>query len=85
MKQPKYKIGDKFSKTEQVDYKGSKHNLHIVGYITSIEQAYGNSYDDITYKYRLTSTCTHFGDSRVEVDFVSERNIDKVWKHEKQF
>ena len=82
MKQPKYKIGDKFSSTEQVDYKGSKHNLHIVGYITSIEQAYGNSYDDITYRYRLTSTCTHFGEGRVEVEVISERDIGKVWRHE---
>ena len=82
MKQPKYKIGDKFSSTEQVDYKGSKHNLHIVGYITPIEQAYGNSYDDITYRYRLTSTCTHFGEGRVEVEVISERDIGKVWKHE---
>ena len=82
MKQPKYKIGDKFSKTEQVDYKGSKHNLHIVGFVTSIKQIYGNSYDDISYEYRLSSACTHFGEGRVEVEVISERNIDKVWKHE---
>ena len=83
MKQPKYKIGDEFSKTEEVDYKGSRHKLHIVGYITSIKQTYGTSYDDITYEYRLTSTCAHFGEDRVEVDVVSERSIDEVWKHEK--
>ena len=83
MKQPKYKIGDKFSTTEQVDYKGSKHNLHIVGFVTSIRQKYGNSYDDVTYEYGLSSTCTHFGEGRVEVEVISERNIDKVWKHEK--
>ena len=82
MKQPKYKIGDKFSKTEQVDYKGSKHNLHIVGFVTSIKQVCGNSNDEMTYDYGLDSTCTYFGDGRVEVDVVSERNIDKVWKHE---
>ena len=83
MKQPKYKIGDKFSKAEQVDYKGSKHNLHIVGFVTSIKQIYGNSCDDVTYEYRLSSTCTHFGEGRVEVEVISEPNIDKVWKHEK--
>ena len=82
MKQPKYKIGDKFSKTVQINYKGSRHNLNIVGFVTSIKQTYGTSYDDVTYEYRLTSICTHFGGSRVEVDFVSELNIDKVWKHE---
>ena len=82
MKQPKYKIGDKFSKTEQVDYKGSKHNLHIVGFVTSIMQIYGNSCDDVYYKYGLSSTCTHFGVGRVEVEVISELNIDKVWKHE---
>ena len=80
MKQPKYKIGDKFITTEQVDYKGSKHNLHIVGFVTSIKQVWGDSYDDINYDYGLSSTCTYFGE--VEVDVVSERNIDKVWKHE---
>lgn len=83
MKQPKYKIGDKFSKTEGLNYKGLRHELHIVGYVTSIKQTYGNSYDDITYEYGLTSTCTYFSESRAEVDVVSERNIDKVWKHEK--
>ena len=83
MKQPKYKIGDKFSKTEQVDYKGSKHNLHIVGFVTSIKQKYGNSYDDVTYEYGLSSACTYFGGDRVEVEVISERDIDKVWKHEK--
>ena len=82
MKQPKYKIGDKFSQTEQVDYKGSKHNLHIVGFVTSIKQKYGNSYDDVTYEYGLSSTCKHFGEGRVEVEVISEPNIDKVWKHE---
>ena len=82
MKQPKYKIGDKFSKTEQVDYKGSKHNLHIVGFVTSIKQIWGESYDDINYQYGLSSTCTYFGEGRVEVEVISERNIDKVWKHE---
>lgn len=82
MKQPKYKIGDKFSKTEELNYKGSRHKLHIVGYVTSIKQTEGTSYDDITYEYRLTSTCTYFGEGRVDVDVVSERNIDKVWKHE---
>ena len=82
MKQPKYKIGDKFSTTEQVDYKGSKHNLHIVGFVTSIKQVWGDSYDDINYDYGLSSACTYFGEGRVEVDAVSERNIDKVWKHE---
>ena len=82
MKQPKYKIGDKFSKTEQVDYKGSKHNLHIVGFVTSIKQKYGNSYDDVTYEYGLSSTCTYFGEGRVEIEVISEKNIDKVWKHE---
>ena len=85
MKQPKYKIGDKFSKTEQVDYKGSKHNLHIVGFVTSIKQIWGESYDDINYQYGLSSTCTYFGEGRVEVEVISERNIDKVWKHEEQF
>ena len=82
MKQPKYKIGDKFSRTEQVDYKGSKHNLHIVGFVTSIKQIWGESYDDINYQYGLSSTCTYFGEGRVEVEVISERNIDKVWKHE---
>ena len=82
MKQPKYKIGDKFSKTEQVDYKGSKHNLHIVGFVTSIKQIWGESYDDINYQYGLSSTCTYFGEGRVEIEVISERNIDKVWKHE---
>ena len=82
MKQPKYKIGDKFSKTEQINYKGSKHNLHIVVFVTSIKQTCGNSYDDVTYEYGLSSTCTYFGESRVEVEVISERNIDKVWKHE---
>ena len=82
MKQPKYKIGDKFSKTEQVDYKGSKHNLHIVGFVTSIKQIWGDSCDDINYQYGLSSTCTYFGEGRVEVEVISERNIDKVWKHE---
>ena len=83
MKQPKYKIGDKFSKNEQINYKGSRHELHIVGYIISIKQVCGNSNDDMTYDYGLDSTCTYFGEGRVEVDVVSERNIDKVWKHEK--
>ena len=82
MKQPKYKIGDKFSKTCQVDYKGSKHNLHIVGSVTSIMKIYGNSYDDVSYKYGLSSTCTYFGEGRVEVEVISEQDIDKVWKHE---
>ena len=82
MKQPKYKIGDKFSKTEELNYKGSKHNLHIVGFVTSIKQIYGTSYDDVSYKYGLSSTCTYFGEGRVEVEVISERNIDKVWKHE---
>lgn len=83
MKQPKYKFGDKFSKTEQLNYKGLRHELHIVGYVTSIKQAYGSSYDDVNYEYGLSSTCNHFGEGRVEVDVVSERNIDKVWKYEK--
>ena len=82
MKQPKYKIGDKFSKAEEVNYKGSKHNLHIVGFVTSIKQVWGESYDDVNYEYRLSSTCTYFGEGRVEVEVISERNIDKVWKHE---
>ena len=82
MKQPKYKIGDKFSKTEELNYKGSKHNLRIVGFVTSIKQVYGNSYDDVTYEYGLSSTFTYFGEGRVEVEVISERNIDKVWKHE---
>ena len=64
MKQPKYKIGDKFSKTEQVDYKGSKHNLHVVGFVTSIKQVWGDFYDDINYEYGLSSTCTYFGEGR---------------------
>ena len=82
MKQPKYKIGDKFSKTEELNYKGSKHNLHIVGFVTSIMQIHGNSYDDVSHKYGLSSTCTYFGEGRVEVEVISELNIDKVWKHE---
>ena len=82
MKQPKYKIGDKFSKTEQLKYKGSKHNLHIVGFVTSIKQICGDYYDCVTYEYGLSSTCTYFGEGRVEVEVISERNIDKVWKHE---
>ena len=82
MKQPKYKIGDKFSKTEQVDYKGSKHNLHIVGFVTSIKQVWGDYYDDVNYNYGLSSTCTYFGEGRVEIEVISEKNITKVWKHE---
>ena len=82
MKQPKYKIGDKFSKTEELNYKGSRHTLHIVVYIISIKQVCGNSYDEMTYDYGLDSTCTYFGEGRVEVEVISERNIDKVWKHE---
>ena len=83
MKQPKYKIGDKFSKTEQVDYKGSKHNLRIVGFVTSIKQIWGEHYDDVNYSYGLSSTCTYFGEGRVEIEVISEKNLDKVWKHEK--
>ena len=82
MKQPKYKIGDKFSRTEELNYKGSRHELHIVGFITSIMRVCGNSYDDIVYSYGLSSTCTYFGEGRVEVEVISELNIDKVWKHE---
>ena len=82
MKQPKYKIGNRFSKIEQVNYKGSKHNLRIVGFVTSIKQTCGNSYDDVTYEYGLSSNCTYFGEGRVEVEVISEKNIDKVWKHE---
>jgi hypothetical protein len=82
MKQPKYKIGDKFSKTEELNYKGSKHNLCIVGFVTSIKQIYGDPYDDVSYKYGLSSTCTYFDEGRVEVEVISELNIDKVWKHE---
>lgn len=85
MKQPKHKIGDKFSKTEQINYKGSRHNLHIVGFVTSIKQVCGDSYDDVNYEYWLSSTCTYFGEGRVEVEVISEKNIDKVWKHEEQF
>ena len=82
MKQPKYKIGDKFSKTDQVDYKGSKHNLHIVGFVTSIKQIWGDYYDDVNYSYGLSSTCTYFGEGRVEIEVISEKNLDKVWKYE---
>ena len=82
MKQPKYKIGDKFSKTEELNYKGSRHNLHIVGFVTSIKQVWGDYYDDVTYEYGLSSTCKYFGESRVEIEVISEKNIDKVWKHE---
>ena len=82
IRQPKYKFGDKFTKVEQVTYRGTKTDITIVGYVVGIKMTSGRYYDESEYVYELDNTCQYWGNGREQVEKnLKEKVLAEAWNH----
>lgn len=83
IKQPKYKFGDKFTKVEQVTYRGTKTDITVVGYVSGIKMTCGQYYYETEYVYELDNTCQYWGSGRVQVEkCIKEKVLTEAWNYE---